>query len=270
MTSVCHFASVCCIAKQEHTYIEEFVAYHLSIGFEHVYIYDNGEPDDEPLSVYLKAYTPKYCTFIIYPGPTRQIPAYQHFIKRYASESEWVAFIDIDEFIVLPKHPNIQEFLAEYGKNIKSIGMNWYMFTNNGHIKKPPGFVIENYTQSCFNQHIKSLVHSSVFKGQNVKSFGCLHNITGLAKRLNDGSTISGPFNNLSHEHNDGVIRLNHYWCKSYEEYIDKMNRGRADHVNKRTEKEYHNFVNNAVTQLDDIILKKHYHQFMLTYEKFQ
>ena len=32
---------IVCIAKREHDYIEEFVKYHIGIGFKHIYLYDN-------------------------------------------------------------------------------------------------------------------------------------------------------------------------------------------------------------------------------------
>ena len=39
------FPVIVCIAKTEHDYIEEFVKYHVGIGFKCIYIYDN---EDEP------------------------------------------------------------------------------------------------------------------------------------------------------------------------------------------------------------------------------
>jgi hypothetical protein len=35
------FPVIVCIAKKESDYIEEFVKYHLAIGFKTIYIYDN-------------------------------------------------------------------------------------------------------------------------------------------------------------------------------------------------------------------------------------
>jgi hypothetical protein len=55
---------IVCIAKLEQDYIEEFVKYHLHLGFTHIYLYDN-----EDISVYenlLKNYN-KYITFIHLP-----------------------------------------------------------------------------------------------------------------------------------------------------------------------------------------------------------
>ena len=33
--------AIVCIAKKEHDYIEEFIKYHLALGFKYIYLYDN-------------------------------------------------------------------------------------------------------------------------------------------------------------------------------------------------------------------------------------
>ena len=35
------FPVIVCIAKKEHDYIEEFVKYHLALGFKNIFLYDN-------------------------------------------------------------------------------------------------------------------------------------------------------------------------------------------------------------------------------------
>ena len=38
--------AICCIAKNENYYINDWVKYHLDLGFDHIYIYDNNDGDD--------------------------------------------------------------------------------------------------------------------------------------------------------------------------------------------------------------------------------
>ncbi|HTE05590.1 MAG TPA: glycosyltransferase family 2 protein, partial [Planctomycetota bacterium] len=45
-----NYLSACCIAKQEHAYLEEWIDYHLRVGVEHFFIYDDGDPGDQPLA----------------------------------------------------------------------------------------------------------------------------------------------------------------------------------------------------------------------------
>jgi len=44
-----HNAVICCIEKFESKYIKEWVDYHIKLGFEHIYIYDNDEIGDNSL-----------------------------------------------------------------------------------------------------------------------------------------------------------------------------------------------------------------------------
>jgi hypothetical protein len=92
--------SIVCIARAEHEYIKEFVDYHQSIGFDRFYIYDNGLPEDEPLSFVLPGYS--NCSFFRIEGNAMQIPAYTHFVSTILPliQDDWIAVIDVDEFVV--------------------------------------------------------------------------------------------------------------------------------------------------------------------------
>ena len=41
---------ICTIARKENLYIKEWVDYHLSIGFTHIYIFDNNREGEERVS----------------------------------------------------------------------------------------------------------------------------------------------------------------------------------------------------------------------------
>ena len=94
-------ASLCAIAKNEVPYIEEWVEYHLALGFAHIYIYDN--EDVSTLSAIFKENAS--VTVRHFPGRTAQYLAYNHFLQSAESHQHyWSGFLDIDEFIVLKKH----------------------------------------------------------------------------------------------------------------------------------------------------------------------
>lgn len=50
-------------------------------------------------------------SIIDWPYVQAQISAYKDCIEKYRSESQWIGFIDIDEFIVPIKYNNIFDFL---------------------------------------------------------------------------------------------------------------------------------------------------------------
>lgn len=35
--------AICCIAKDENWYVNDWIGYHLALGFDHVYLYDNND-----------------------------------------------------------------------------------------------------------------------------------------------------------------------------------------------------------------------------------
>lgn len=220
---------IVCIAKKEHDYIEEFVRYHLALGFRQIYLYDN---EDTPT---YKTLLDKYKSYIKvihlpynnYPKAV-QYMALDDFVRNYLARSDitHVAHIDIDEFIVLKKHKNICEFINEYiVGDCQGIGMNWRFFGSSGRTEKTDEPVTIRFTmcESKGNPHIKTL-----FKKDRFIRFNECHSVqfsSGHTKATN-GAIINGPFNqNIDFS----VIQLNHYKCKTLPEYRYIRSRQRAD-----------------------------------------
>jgi hypothetical protein len=212
--------AIVAIARREHPYIREFIEVHRRLGVTGFYIYDNGLPGDEPLTQTLAGVPGVHV--INFPGETMQMPAYAHFIHTVLpmAPEEWFAVLDVDEFLVPVQHKTLPAFLKEYG-HLGAIGVNWRMFMTDGHVHKPEGGVVSNYVRSRFNIHIKTLSHRS----QLTLPINNVHNVSGACRRL-DGTLIIGAFN-----HNDqtDIIRINHYFSKSWQEFAEKVRRGRAD-----------------------------------------
>jgi len=99
-------AVICCIAKNEGPYLLEWINYNLKLGFSKIYIYDNNN-DKTKLQTYFNNeifFSRRIRSKIIlihFPGPQKQIEAYNNFIIHHSYKHTWVAFIDCDEFIVL-------------------------------------------------------------------------------------------------------------------------------------------------------------------------
>ena len=202
-----------CIAKNEDHYIDEWINYHLKLGFDDIIIYRNNwdYSNDNP-SVKV----------IDYPGEVRQIPAYNEFISQNVGIYDWAAFFDVDEFLVLKKHSNIKHFLNDY-EGYNAVGINWVLFGSNGLESVSDNYsVLERFTkrQVSVDQHIKTIT-----KVKPRFMFGFPHNVN--VKWVSPELTINiGPFNQNG---SDKIAQLNHYFCKSKEEFINKIKKGRAD-----------------------------------------
>lgn len=142
------FSLVAC-ARWETRYIAEWLNYHRSIGFEHAYIYCN---DDDPSDFY-EALLPfltgpePFVTFHHYSFQGLQFQMYMHFLRMYATETEWFSFLDVDEFYCLPGVDDISVFMSRFGPDIDAVYFNWCHYGHNGHQTRPPGSVLLNYTR---------------------------------------------------------------------------------------------------------------------------
>ncbi|MFY7838715.1 MAG: glycosyltransferase family 2 protein [Lacibacter sp.] len=245
--------SIVLIAKDEESYLEEFVSYHHLLGVDHFYIYDN--ESTTPIKEVLKNYA-DLCTIVDYPGTAAQYSAYTHFCKTYGSQTAWAAFIDTDEFIVLRNQDSVIDFINEY-KSADAIGLNWVYFGDSYHETKPEGLVIDNFTlcQPGQNNHIKTIA-----KPGSIESFGNAHFITmkpGSIYTDVKRNRISGPFND--NEVTD-VAQINHYFSKSKEECIKRYSRKKADTgaVYELTEETLEAW-RNSLNQREDLFIKNKY-----------
>lgn len=225
-------ASICAIVKDEGRYIREWLSYHSAIGFEHFFIFDNESTDDTSDALRL-AQNKGICSYQPWPstrGPRPQLSAYKTGLQLARQETEWLAFIDADEFINLKKHRSIGDFLTSYS-DADAIGINWRIFGSSSEIGYRPKLVMERFRYASpvlfgANHHIKTIAKTSAL----VKPFIHTHNLVDGSVFLNADRTLLKGFpaarqDAVSHD----IIQINHYFTKSYEEWCAKKARGKAD-----------------------------------------
>lgn len=249
------FPVIVCIAKKEHDYIEEFVKYHLALGFKYIYLYDNEDTPTYEKMLYTYNDNLKVIHFPhnnYYKGVQYMI--LDHFISNYLFKTNitHVAHIDIDEFIVLKKHKNIRHFIREYiTENCQGIAMNWRFFGSSGKTEKTNEPVTLRFTmcEQRGNPCIKTL-----FKKKNFLSFNTCHDVNlsmGRIKTTN-GDVVKGPAIN---DIDFSIIQLNHYKSKTLPEFRYIRTRQRADvniegHTEEDVEAMFKTFNRNDIEDL--------------------
>lgn len=229
LTKPKHEVSVCCIIKDENEYLEEWISYHLRIGVEHFYLYDNGSAIPI-LDTVRQLNLEKWVTVIEFPGISRQMAAYKDALWKFGKDSKWMAFIDTDEFIVIKTpNPKIVPFLKHH-QAYGGLGINWAMFGSNGHLLKSSAPQSQKFTrraQSGFhlNEHIKTIVQPKYVR--TVRDPHSFKYPLGKFCVNENFEKITGPHSPVSAE----KIQLNHYYCRSREEFEIKIRRGRSDNV---------------------------------------
>lgn len=201
-----------CIAKNEDYYLEEWINYNLKLGFDHIFIYMNDwRTDFEHPNV----------TKIPFDGPIKQLTAYNSFRATYKDQYDWVAYFDCDEFLCLKKHDNVKELIKVY-QNSNAIAINWFMFGSNNIQKRKDNSLLKTFTRrnKKTNQHVKVIVNMSV-----PSLMISPHNIH-LPMMDTNKKIFNGPFNIGGPT---DVCYLAHFHRKTYEDWLNRCDRGRAD-----------------------------------------
>jgi hypothetical protein len=247
--------AICCIVRDEE-YLPEWVEYHLTIGVQQFYIYDNESVI--PVSEILKSYIESgLVTVEPIAGKAKQMIAYGHCLKNYGPLCKWMAFIDADEFIV-PKtfNGNLPEFLVPY-ELYGGLGINWLVFGSNGHIEKPNHPQIESYTRRTLksnpiNDHVKSIVQPKYVK--HIPSGPHhFHYVSGKYSVNENFKRFKGPYS----PHSTNKIQLNHYWLRSETDFQEKLKRGRGDQTAPELARKMDDFhqTNKESTIVDETVL---------------
>lgn len=232
-----HYLAVCAIAKDEGPYFKEWIEWHLSQGVDHFYIYDNESSDGtrEILQPYIDSGVVEYK---YWPGHRRQLAAYDDCLNHYRLASRWIAFIDLDEFIVPIKDASIPAFLKRF-EAFAAVEINWLVYGSGGHKTKSPGTMMERFRFHSLpghrlNRHVKSIVNPrEVFT-----MIGC-HEAAKISGSIADSHGQPVTKNFREREPQQDIIRINHYAVRSYEEFLEKQARGRASGTQKTVRSEY-------------------------------
>lgn len=222
------------ITKNEGPYIKEWIDYHILVGVQKFYIYDN-ESTDETAKI-LKPYIKKgIVEYVYFPGSRMQNAAFIDIINKHCEETRWLAPIDLDEFLVPVKHKSLPEFLHTLPGNAACVIASWVLYGSSGHKTKPEGLIIENYKyrrkkpagcKSIINPRLivqQTNAHVNFFAGYIVD---CNGKKLGRIDQSNNPPSIE-------------LLRCNHYKTKSYQEYVERCERGGGYSGNSRKEEKF-------------------------------
>lgn len=220
-------AAVCAIALNEEPYIDEWIEYNLFLGFSHIFIYDNSDNNA------LKDKHSENVTIIHFPGKVKQLEAYTHFTYNYTNVYKWGAFIDCDEFIVLKKHSNIYSLLHDYD-SFNGLALNWLMFGTSNKINYENEPVTKRF---CYCSNKIHPHYKSILKLKAIDRFMNPHRAT-LKNSITVDINKQYVYEDTHNLEENNVAVIHHYYTKSEQEFKEKIQRGRADIIQKRSTEE--------------------------------
>lgn len=186
--------SIAAIFRNEAPYLKEWIEYHRLVGVDHFYLYNNESRDAflEALSPYLKEGTvslidwpdvkppkdnPKAVYSWIYHT---QVPAYEDACRKSVGHTTWLAFIDIDEFMVPVLASDMKELLEKY-REFPGVMLHWQLYGTSGVDSLPPRtLLIEALCRTADPQDpynsraVKSIIKPHLYRGFRVLAHECL------------------------------------------------------------------------------------------------
>lgn len=228
--------AICTCIKDEQDYLREWIEYHLRIGFNHIYLYeDNGSKPHKDIVDLFPDTVNLFPIDVVKNEPVtveqRQMQMYVYSMRTIGDMYDWIAFIDADEFIDFEEGWNLERLLSEHD-SFPAIMLSWMLYTANGRIEKPTGNVIDSYPNPNivvdYNKiwgdvqwTFKSIVNTKRYQG-----FKHIHWAHGAVN-------MNGSTKKELRVFKKAWIR--HYYTKSWEEWVYRiMKRGDLCNGNRK------------------------------------
>jgi len=227
---------ICTLGKEENKYINEFVEYYKNYGVDKIYLYDNndikGERFDKVIGKYIESDFVKLMDWRGIKGNETYYKIMDSCYQSFHDIYDWLIFYELDEFIYLKDYNNIKDFLTnkKFDK-CDSIQLNWVHMSDNNKIFYENKSLIERFPKEG-----KNIKKDKKNKIRYVKTIvrGHLKNIS-----VTDNHLISDQLNACNgfgkKSQLKGIKALNpdykyyyikHYYSKTVQEFIEKINRG--------------------------------------------
>lgn len=208
--------AISAVTKNENAYIVEWIDYHIKVGVDHFYLYDNN--DDNSLKVLLKSYIKKGIVDLK-NWPNRwpeknfitgcQTYAYRHALERAKGKAEWLAIMDSDEYIVPMQGKSIVDILRKSYANSSVIYINWLMFGTNHVTLQPGDSMLKQLIRCSANSNDYNKFGKTICRPEYVKKVVNVHEVR------SDFPYYDGSGNlRFRGAIASNLLRLNHYMLR--------------------------------------------------------
>ncbi|HMH05881.1 MAG TPA: glycosyltransferase family 92 protein, partial [Terriglobales bacterium] len=207
--------AIAAIFQDEARWLKEWLEYHLLIGVEHFYLYNNLSRDnyEEVLQSYIERGAVELIEWPYVGGKTfdaAQCDAYRDALSRAQNTVKWLAIIDVDEFLVPVKDDDLTSVLAAFETDsaIGGVCIAWVYF-GTSYIPRIP--------------QDKLMIETLVLNGDGIETTGAFPWDQGTFKsivRTDRTKSFESPHvavYNAGHSHVPlfhDLIQINHYWTK--------------------------------------------------------
>ncbi|EJK72860.1 hypothetical protein THAOC_05561 [Thalassiosira oceanica] len=257
--------AICLIVKNETRYLDEWVEFHVALGFSPIYIYDNsdefelmdsGFPSwfDRRMDIRQHIQLAHFPTRPWY-GKDPQRFAYRRCFFEDAVNSTYVAIFDVDEFLVLKTHDNVVDFMDHHCTEEAKCGqllVNWRIMGVSGRRRYSPEPITKRNVHWS-DEHSRS----NFVKGINRRVFvaddndNWVHGVrlkSGYRHLDTTGQPRKAKYKYTNTRNPTDVAVFFHYALKSEEElYYKTCFKSRPDGASRCNDPNYYKLYNGTV-----------------------
>ncbi len=168
-------AVVCCM-RNEAVFLPEWVAYHLSIGFDRIFLVTNGCQDGTDLIADRLAMTEPliHIRNPVQPGEPPQAIGLPYALNHaQMADVEWLLHIDADEFLnVTTGAGRVDDLIAAAG-NCDCIAITWRFIASDGRTEWNGGSLLAEQTGSSARIEDSLHYHKSLFRPEKFGRITC-------------------------------------------------------------------------------------------------
>jgi len=222
--------AVLTMARDEAPFLAEWIAHYLAIGADRIFVYtnDNSDGTDRLLRWFSDNAPVVPIPTTAAPGVNIQWKNYEHavFLLPELRLYEWVAVVDVDEFLVPAARFNhhLPTLLAAAPRDTDSVVFPWRSRLWDRAFESEAGLLSERYPYAFDNALFKHVTRVG-----RLTSLRQVH-----APSLDWDAVLRDSDFDIVQDLWDGKHRsaaggwVDHYWAKSFEEFIVKKRRGES------------------------------------------
>ncbi|XP_037465265.1 glycosyltransferase family 92 protein Os08g0121900-like [Triticum dicoccoides] len=212
----------CTMVRDVAKFLPEWVVYHAAVGVDRFYLYDNGSEDDLEDQVHQLNSAGYNISTVTWPWAKAQEAGFSHGAAVLRDSCEWVAFIDVDEFIFSPRwnqtetptESMLRSVVSSAEPDIGRVSMRCADFGPSGQTSNPKEGVTQGYTcRRRVEERHKSLLRLDAADDSLLNS---IHHFT-----LRPGFRVEWSKR----------VRVNHYKYQAWEEFKVKFRRRVSTYV---------------------------------------
>jgi len=233
------------VVRDDEPYLDEWVKYHLSLGFEHIVIYDHRSlipvvNQWDNVTVIRKERENVTFPELFHNETLRNFPC------------KWLGVLDVDEFIVIYQHNGINHLLSEY-EEYGGLSIPWNVYGSSGHKTRPEGMVKDNYLWRMPSDD-PSEAPQTVNTIINTKYCTTIHNPHTCRSKRDIVNEDKEPCNTYRTRSSKTLCAVNHYITRSWDDWQHKLDRAKRSGVSHIYSENGFYLVDDFCTVYDDIL----------------